>query len=100
MTNTLSGMTHAAIEEMINRRVGAALEARRVNRNLELGNGNGNDNGNGNGNGNGNDNKHYRKDCPKIKNQNRRDKARVPDARGRAYVLGGGDINPGSNTVT
>ncbi|GJY85689.1 putative reverse transcriptase domain-containing protein, partial [Tanacetum coccineum] len=43
---------------------------------------------------------HYRKDCPKIKNQNRGDKARVPDARGRAYVLGGGDVNPGSNTVT
>ncbi|GJS07202.1 reverse transcriptase domain-containing protein [Tanacetum coccineum] len=32
---------------------------------------------------------HYRKDCPKIKNQNRGDKARVPDARGRAYALGG-----------
>ncbi|GKF28874.1 putative reverse transcriptase domain-containing protein, partial [Tanacetum coccineum] len=43
---------------------------------------------------------HYRKDCPKIKNQNRRDKARVPDARGKAYVLGGGDANPGSNIVT
>ncbi|GKA10276.1 putative reverse transcriptase domain-containing protein [Tanacetum coccineum] len=37
---------------------------------------------------------HYRKDCPKIKNQNRGDKARVPDARGKAYVLGGGDANP------
>ncbi|GJT35418.1 putative reverse transcriptase domain-containing protein [Tanacetum coccineum] len=54
MTNTRSGMTHAAIEEMINQRVNAALEAHRVNQNLELGNGN--DNGNGNGNGNGNDN--------------------------------------------
>ncbi|GKB01135.1 putative reverse transcriptase domain-containing protein [Tanacetum coccineum] len=43
---------------------------------------------------------HYRKDCPKIKNQNRGNKARVPDARGRAYALGGGDVNPGSNTVT
>ncbi|GJY09154.1 putative reverse transcriptase domain-containing protein [Tanacetum coccineum] len=43
---------------------------------------------------------HYRKDCPKVKNQNRGDKARVPDARGKAYVLGGGDANPGSNTVT
>ncbi|GJW37044.1 putative reverse transcriptase domain-containing protein [Tanacetum coccineum] len=43
---------------------------------------------------------HYRKDCPKVKNQNRRNKARVPDARGKAYVLGGGDANPGSNTVT
>ncbi|GJZ17324.1 putative reverse transcriptase domain-containing protein [Tanacetum coccineum] len=40
------------------------------------------------------------KDCPKVKNQNRRNKARVPDARGKAYVLGGGDANPGSNTVT
>ncbi|GJY31175.1 putative reverse transcriptase domain-containing protein, partial [Tanacetum coccineum] len=43
---------------------------------------------------------HYRKDCPKIKNQNRGNKARVPDARGKAYVLGGGDANSGSNTVT
>ncbi|GJU12755.1 hypothetical protein Tco_1135151 [Tanacetum coccineum] len=42
MTNTRSGMNHAAIEEMINQRVDAALEARRVNRDLELGNGNGN----------------------------------------------------------
>ncbi|GJR18691.1 putative reverse transcriptase domain-containing protein [Tanacetum coccineum] len=43
---------------------------------------------------------HYRKDCPKVNNQNHRKKARVPDARGKAYVLGGGDANPGSNTVT
>ncbi|GJZ28457.1 putative reverse transcriptase domain-containing protein, partial [Tanacetum coccineum] len=26
---------------------------------------------------------HYRKDCPKVKNQNRGNKARVPDARGK-----------------
>ncbi|GJZ73116.1 reverse transcriptase domain-containing protein [Tanacetum coccineum] len=43
---------------------------------------------------------HYREDCPKVKNQNCGNKARVPDARGKAYVLGGGDANPGSNTVT
>ncbi|GKE92069.1 putative reverse transcriptase domain-containing protein [Tanacetum coccineum] len=43
---------------------------------------------------------HYQKDCPKVKNQNRRNKARVPDARGKAYILGRGDVNPGSNTVT
>ncbi|GJS01340.1 putative reverse transcriptase domain-containing protein [Tanacetum coccineum] len=42
---------------------------------------------------------HYQKDCPKVKNQNRGNKARVPDARSKAYVLGGGDTNPGSNTV-
>ncbi|GJW36045.1 putative reverse transcriptase domain-containing protein [Tanacetum coccineum] len=55
MTNTRSGMTPAAIEEMINQRVDAALEARRVNRDLELGNGNDNGgDGNGNGTGNGN----------------------------------------------
>ncbi|GKA69644.1 putative reverse transcriptase domain-containing protein [Tanacetum coccineum] len=54
MTNTRSGMTPAAIEEMINQRVDAALEARRVNRDLELGNGNNNGGGDGNGNGNGN----------------------------------------------
>ncbi|GJZ35227.1 hypothetical protein Tco_0581044 [Tanacetum coccineum] len=54
MTNTRSGMTPAAIEEMINQRVDAALEARRVNRDLELGNGNDNGGGDSNGNGNGN----------------------------------------------
>ncbi|GJS72650.1 reverse transcriptase domain-containing protein [Tanacetum coccineum] len=43
---------------------------------------------------------HYRKDCPKVKNQNCGNKARVPDARCKAYVLGGGDANPGPNTVT
>ncbi|GKC29979.1 putative reverse transcriptase domain-containing protein [Tanacetum coccineum] len=58
MTNTRSGMTHAAIEEMIDQRANVALEAHQVNQNLELGNGNnnGNDNGNGNGNDNGNGN--------------------------------------------
>nr|GEW85767.1 reverse transcriptase domain-containing protein [Tanacetum cinerariifolium] len=43
---------------------------------------------------------YYRKDYPKVKNQNSGNKARVPDARGKSYVLGGGDTNPGSNTVT
>nr|GEU46887.1 putative reverse transcriptase domain-containing protein [Tanacetum cinerariifolium] len=43
---------------------------------------------------------HYRKDCPKIKNQNHGNKARIPEARGKAYVLRGGDTNTGSNTVT
>ncbi|GJT93996.1 hypothetical protein Tco_1082841 [Tanacetum coccineum] len=52
MTITRSGMTPAAIEEMINQRGDAALEARRVNRDLKLGNGN--DNGGGYGNGYGN----------------------------------------------
>ncbi|GJW69770.1 putative reverse transcriptase domain-containing protein, partial [Tanacetum coccineum] len=42
---------------------------------------------------------HYQKDYPKVKNQNRGNKERVPDARGKAYVLGGGDANPSSNTV-
>ncbi|GKC00487.1 putative reverse transcriptase domain-containing protein, partial [Tanacetum coccineum] len=121
MTNTRSGTTPAAIEEMINQRVDAALEARRVIRDLKLGNGNGNGNGNenstGNGNnrgdnGDGNENRnvnrrgdrpvaheHYRKDCPKVQNQNRGNKARVPDARGKAYVLGGGNANLSSNTI-
>ncbi|GKD70638.1 hypothetical protein Tco_1324728, partial [Tanacetum coccineum] len=56
MTIPRFGMTSAAIEEMINQRVDAALETRRVNRDLELGNRNGNGNGNGNDNGNGNGN--------------------------------------------
>nr|GFB65264.1 putative reverse transcriptase domain-containing protein [Tanacetum cinerariifolium] len=42
---------------------------------------------------------HYQKDYPKVKNQDRVNKARVLDARGKVYVLGGGEANPGSNTV-
>ncbi|GKA39442.1 putative reverse transcriptase domain-containing protein [Tanacetum coccineum] len=46
---------------------------------------------------------HYRSDCPKSKDQNRRNKAGnrngVGEARQKAYVLGGGDANPDSNVV-
>nr|GEY98959.1 reverse transcriptase domain-containing protein [Tanacetum cinerariifolium] len=46
---------------------------------------------------------HYRSDCPKLKDQNRGNKARnkngVGKARGKTYVLGGGDANPNSNVV-
>ncbi|GJY99663.1 hypothetical protein Tco_0517093, partial [Tanacetum coccineum] len=56
MTITRSGMTSAAIKEMINQRVDAALETRRVNRDLKLVNGNDNGGGDGNGNGTGNGN--------------------------------------------
>ncbi|GKE65058.1 hypothetical protein Tco_1519219, partial [Tanacetum coccineum] len=62
MTNTYSGTTPAVIEEMINQHVDAALEARWVNRDLELENGNGNGNGNRNGNGNGTGNGNNRGD--------------------------------------
>nr|GEX99492.1 putative reverse transcriptase domain-containing protein [Tanacetum cinerariifolium] len=44
--------------------------------------------------------KGLQKKYPKVKNQNCGNKARVPDVRGKAYVLGGGNANPGSNTVT
>ncbi|GKB94566.1 putative reverse transcriptase domain-containing protein [Tanacetum coccineum] len=41
---------------------------------------------------------HYMSDCPKLKDQNRRNKAGnkngVGEARGKAYVLGGGEANP------
>ncbi|GJS33494.1 hypothetical protein Tco_0531876 [Tanacetum coccineum] len=53
MTNTRSGMTSTTIEEIINRRMTEALETRKANRNIRLGNGN-DEGGNGNGNGNGN----------------------------------------------
>ncbi|GJZ75186.1 hypothetical protein Tco_0639651 [Tanacetum coccineum] len=59
MTNTHSGMTLTAVEEMISRRVAEALETREANRNIRLGNGNGkggNDNSDGNGNERGNKN--------------------------------------------
>ncbi|GJU89421.1 putative reverse transcriptase domain-containing protein [Tanacetum coccineum] len=44
---------------------------------------------------------HYRSDCPKLKNQNRRNKSgnKPNEARGRAYAIGGGS-NPDSNVVT
>ncbi|GJZ00623.1 putative reverse transcriptase domain-containing protein [Tanacetum coccineum] len=45
----------------------------------------------------------YRSDCPKLKDHNRGNKARnkngVGKARGKAYVLGGGDAKPDSNIV-
>nr|GEY19283.1 hypothetical protein [Tanacetum cinerariifolium] len=43
---------------------------------------------------------HYKSDCPKLKNQNRRNQATNNDALRRAYALGGGDGNPDSNIVT
>ncbi|GJX59422.1 reverse transcriptase domain-containing protein, partial [Tanacetum coccineum] len=46
---------------------------------------------------------HYRSDCPKLKDQNHGNKAgnknRVGEARGKAYVLGGGEANPDSNVI-
>ncbi|GJR50136.1 putative reverse transcriptase domain-containing protein [Tanacetum coccineum] len=46
---------------------------------------------------------HFRSDCLKLKDQNRRKKTEnkngVGEARGKAYVLGGGDTNPNSNVV-
>nr|GEY47357.1 putative reverse transcriptase domain-containing protein [Tanacetum cinerariifolium] len=47
--------------------------------------------------------RHYRSDCLKLKYQNHGNKAGnkngVGKARGKAYVLGGGDVNPDSNVV-
>ncbi|GJW77649.1 putative reverse transcriptase domain-containing protein [Tanacetum coccineum] len=46
---------------------------------------------------------HFRSDCPKLKDQNRGNKDGnkngVGEARGKAYVLGGGDANLDSNVV-
>ncbi|GJZ22516.1 putative reverse transcriptase domain-containing protein, partial [Tanacetum coccineum] len=46
---------------------------------------------------------HFRSDCPKLKDQNCGNKAGnkngVSEARGKAYVLGGGEANPDSNVV-
>ncbi|GJU92662.1 putative reverse transcriptase domain-containing protein [Tanacetum coccineum] len=41
-------------------------------------------------------------ECPKLKNHTRRNKAgkKTNEARGKAYVLGGGEANPDSNVVT
>nr|GEY17833.1 putative reverse transcriptase domain-containing protein [Tanacetum cinerariifolium] len=50
-----------------------------------------------------NDKNKRRSDCPKLKDQNNGNKAGnkngVGEARGKAYVLGRGDVNPNSNVV-
>ncbi|GJZ18398.1 hypothetical protein Tco_0554521, partial [Tanacetum coccineum] len=47
---------------------------------------------------------HYRNDFPKLKDQNRGNKTGnkngVGEARGKSYVLVGGDANPDSNVIT
>ncbi|GJW89055.1 putative reverse transcriptase domain-containing protein [Tanacetum coccineum] len=43
---------------------------------------------------------HYKKDCPKLKNKNRRNQAGNSEARGKAYILGGDEPNTNSNVVT
>nr|GEU79011.1 putative reverse transcriptase domain-containing protein [Tanacetum cinerariifolium] len=43
---------------------------------------------------------HFKKDCPKLKNQNHGNKPVITEARGKAYAIGGGDANPGSNVIT
>ncbi|GKD37402.1 putative reverse transcriptase domain-containing protein [Tanacetum coccineum] len=43
---------------------------------------------------------HFKKDFPKLKNQNHGNKPVIPEARGKSYAIGGGDANPGSNVVT
>nr|GEX32106.1 ribonuclease H-like domain-containing protein [Tanacetum cinerariifolium] len=117
MTNTCSGKTPAAIEKMINQRVTEASKTHEANRNIGLGNGN--DDGYHNTNMhellqvdpliqpqdfNNTREGHYRSDCLKLKDQNRGNKtgnkSRIGEARGKAYVLGGGDANLDFNVVT
>nr|GEX62496.1 hypothetical protein [Tanacetum cinerariifolium] len=43
---------------------------------------------------------HFKKDFPKLKNQNHRNKPVILEARGKAYAIGEGDANPRSNVVT
>ncbi|GKD17966.1 putative reverse transcriptase domain-containing protein [Tanacetum coccineum] len=43
---------------------------------------------------------YYRKDCPKVRNQNRGNKTGNNEATARAYAIGGGGENPDSNVVT
>ncbi|GKC65510.1 putative reverse transcriptase domain-containing protein [Tanacetum coccineum] len=42
---------------------------------------------------------YFKKDCPKLKNQNHGNKHVIPEARGKAYAISGGDANPRSNVV-
>nr|GEU66510.1 retrotransposon protein, putative, Ty3-gypsy subclass [Tanacetum cinerariifolium] len=43
---------------------------------------------------------HFKKDCPKLKNQHNGNKHVIPEARGKAYAIGKVDANSGSNVVT
>ncbi|GKA24856.1 putative reverse transcriptase domain-containing protein [Tanacetum coccineum] len=43
---------------------------------------------------------HFKKDYPKLKIQNHGNKLVIPEARGKAYTIGGGDTNLGCNVVT
>ncbi|GJW83940.1 putative reverse transcriptase domain-containing protein [Tanacetum coccineum] len=45
---------------------------------------------------------HYKNECPKLKNQTHGNKVgrKTDEARGKAYVQGGGEANPDSNVVT
>ncbi|GKE21373.1 hypothetical protein Tco_1432885, partial [Tanacetum coccineum] len=43
---------------------------------------------------------HFKKHYPKLKNQKHGNRPVIPEARGKAYTIGGGDANPGSNVVT
>ncbi|GJY17023.1 putative reverse transcriptase domain-containing protein [Tanacetum coccineum] len=43
---------------------------------------------------------YFKKDFPKLKNQNHGNKPVISKARGKAYAISGGDANPGSNFVT
>nr|GEX80833.1 reverse transcriptase domain-containing protein [Tanacetum cinerariifolium] len=43
---------------------------------------------------------HYKKDCLKLKNKNHGNQAGNVKAHGKAYVLGGSEINTNSNVIT
>ncbi|GJW02481.1 putative reverse transcriptase domain-containing protein [Tanacetum coccineum] len=43
---------------------------------------------------------HFKKDYPKLKNQNHGNQPVIPEAKGKAYAIGRGDANLGSNVVT
>ncbi|GJV42005.1 putative reverse transcriptase domain-containing protein [Tanacetum coccineum] len=43
---------------------------------------------------------HYKSDWPNLKNQNHGNKNEINEAKGKAYVLGGGEANPDSIVIT
>ncbi|GJZ68180.1 putative reverse transcriptase domain-containing protein [Tanacetum coccineum] len=44
--------------------------------------------------------RHYRSECPKLRNQNRGNKTWNNEAKAKAYTIGGGGASPNSNVVT
>nr|GEW60458.1 putative reverse transcriptase domain-containing protein [Tanacetum cinerariifolium] len=104
MTITRFGMTPEAIKELVNRRVEkvlAAYEATRAANALEAENQsqNGSDIDNGNGGNRNGENRNGEMEMDQNHINKAGNKNVVGEARGKSYLLGGGDANPNLNVI-